>query len=703
MFLNNVNHILIGVPSSGKSTFAQHLAQLDPRYCIVSTDDVRRDLFGDESIQGDWKQIEIEVLNQIKNAVASGKLIIYDATNVKRAWRLNFLQKIAITLEKHSTWMGWHLTTPIETCKQWNQNRPRQVPDAIIDEFTQFLTIFPPDITEGFIGIQQINIAELSLTLSEIQEILTGFSRSYQTRQSRTANYTLHAYSRLVDFERLIFLISLIIQYPGLGELHETAPHKLQEIFDRVPPFNTEIEEICGVIAYLKGEVYSNPEAIQKDLLFLEQNGFLGISNPKANLQLELLSEGEVSQLKTQNIAWHRYSDLEPFERLMKVIRYIAHHPFQTNPKVETDSSSKRKTQKDLIEKLQTETNLIGHSLDSLQRDIEKVLKPYGILPQFSLKRGYFMGTGIFSELELKKLYGLLQSQKFHFDDPVAVEMIQLFQNRIESSRLLELETVYPTRVIGNRGIVNPNTLPSSALLRNLEQLETAIVEGQLLEFQFFRDSGRFPGQNLEGFTAYPLQVVFHNIAWYLGYEIQDKQRQKLLQFERLDRLSLAEIKDKSRSFEEQQTVLEKLTTLYKASFGIYLGKSVEEQHKFLSTDLKERKLVEIQVELWMTDQIFKFISEGNQRFHRSQMKMSRRPYKIATETDKTLFSLKPSSDPKFPNRFRVTLPCWSLDDIDLKRWILGFGKQGKVVNPEKLIILIQEEATAIAENYENH
>ena len=94
MFLNDVNHILIGVPSSGKSTFAQHLAQLDPRYCIVSTDDVRRDLFGDESIQGDWKQIEIEVLNQIKNAIASGQLIIYDATNVKRAWRLNFLQKI---------------------------------------------------------------------------------------------------------------------------------------------------------------------------------------------------------------------------------------------------------------------------------------------------------------------------------------------------------------------------------------------------------------------------------------------------------------------------------------------------------------------------------------------------------------------------------------------------------------------------------
>ncbi|MEA5518912.1 WYL domain-containing protein [Limnoraphis robusta] len=700
--LTDVHHILMGVPSSGKSTFAKHLAQLDQRYCIVSTDDIRRDLFGDESIQGNWVQVENEVLQRIKNAISLEKLVIYDATNAKRAWRLNFFEKIAVTIEKPLIWMGWHLITPLVICKQWNQNRTRKVPEGVIDELAQFLTTFSPDIAEGFLGIKNINGSEFSLNLSQLEQIIKQSYYSDKARQSRTANYTLHPYSRLLDFERLIYLISLIIQYPGLGQLHETQPEKLQEIFNRVPQFDRDIDEICGVVSHLKGEIYSDKNVIAQDLVMLENLGFFNLSDEQTDFKIHPLSQVEIEQFKSQNWGWHRYSDLEPFQRLMKLIRYIAYHLFQIYKPTQNSSQYKRQTQKQFMEQLQREADLWGHSLDSVQRDIEKVLKPYGILPQFSLKRGYFLGTAIFSEWELKKIYGLLQAQKFHLDDPVAVEMTELFQNRIESSRLLELETVYPTRVIGNRGIVNPNFLPSSALFKNLEQLETAIIEGQLLELQLFRKSGRFPGQTLDRFTAYPLQVVFHNIAWYLGYEIQDLEQKGLLHFEGLDRFSLEKIIDQSRSLEEQQAASKQLSRLYKASSaGIYLGASVEEQKKFLSLDVQQRKSVEIVVELWMSDYIFKFVSEGNQRFSRSQMKMSHRIYEATTETDKTLFSLKPSSDPIFPNRFRLTLPRWSLRDIDLKRWVLGLGGQVKVVHPPEFIQIIRDEGKAITENYE--
>lgn len=44
-------HFLIGVPSSGKSTFAQLLAQTG-NYQIISTDAIRQQLYGDETIQG---------------------------------------------------------------------------------------------------------------------------------------------------------------------------------------------------------------------------------------------------------------------------------------------------------------------------------------------------------------------------------------------------------------------------------------------------------------------------------------------------------------------------------------------------------------------------------------------------------------------------------------------------------------------------
>ncbi|MDR9404229.1 MAG: AAA family ATPase, partial [Halothece sp. Uz-M2-17] len=40
-------HILIGCPSSGKSTLAASIQKANPNYQIVSTDAIRADLFGD--------------------------------------------------------------------------------------------------------------------------------------------------------------------------------------------------------------------------------------------------------------------------------------------------------------------------------------------------------------------------------------------------------------------------------------------------------------------------------------------------------------------------------------------------------------------------------------------------------------------------------------------------------------------------------
>jgi hypothetical protein len=98
---------------------------------------------------------------------------------------------------------------------------------------------------------------------------------------------------------------------------------------------------------------------------------------------------------------------------------------------------------------------LIGDSLDSIQEDIRKILKPYELLSNFPMKRGYFFGTGIFSQSELTKIYGLLRSQQVYLDDSVAVEVAKTFRERIESSRLLDIKEIYPSRAIDNRGIVD--------------------------------------------------------------------------------------------------------------------------------------------------------------------------------------------------------------------------------------------------------
>jgi predicted kinase len=61
----------------------------------------------------------------------AGNSIIYDATNAKHEWRIDFLQKLQ--QDNNVQWIGWYLTTSLEICQQWNKNRKRQVPDTVIE------------------------------------------------------------------------------------------------------------------------------------------------------------------------------------------------------------------------------------------------------------------------------------------------------------------------------------------------------------------------------------------------------------------------------------------------------------------------------------------------------------------------------------------------------------------------------------------
>jgi len=675
------HHFLIGLPASGKSTFAQQLAEIEgSRYEIISTDRIREQLFGDEIVQGDWRQVEAEVMSRIKKAIASGKYIIYDATNLKRSWRMDWLEKVAAATGEEFACVAWYLSTPVETCKKWNLSRQRQVPEIVIEKMSSSIAAFPPDVAEGFVAVHQINPAQEKAIGELIREKIKSIPRSITNRKSRTAKYTRHRYSRLRDFERLMHLIALMIEYPGLGNLQTTAPQILENIFRTVPNFATAIEEISAIVSKRRGPVYANPQELAIDLEWLERNGIVGTREVDAEIEVESDRESGL------NYPCHRYSDLEPFGRLMKTIRYIAHHPF------------KHRKQEEFIKELVGSKVLPVEEQDNFRRDVQEALKPYRIISDFPMKRGYFVGTGIFTKWELEKLYGLIQSQKMHLQDPVAVDMLQKLRERIEASKLLEVEAAYPIRVIGNRGIVNPEKLPERALSKQLETLEKAILAGELLELARIPKTSRFSGQIEGSFPAYPIQIVFHNIGWYLGYEVTTVEKAGLLEFERLDKLCLLSKKSKMRSPVEQKQALDRLTALYTACPGIFLGKSAEDQRKYL--DPKRRKSVEMEVELWMGDQIFQFFIEGNQRFAKKQMKMSKRPHEATQERD-PLYTLEKSGDREFPNRFQVKLPKWSIADVDLKRWIIGFGGKVKVVQPEELVEMIKREGEGIISNYQ--
>ncbi|MDL5051963.1 WYL domain-containing protein [Oscillatoria laete-virens NRMC-F 0139] len=677
-------HFLIGPPGSGKSTLATQMSQHIPNSRVISTDQIRERLYGDESIQGDWAEIERVVLKEIQEAIAQQQPVIYDATNAKRVWRMSLLQKV---VDLKAQWIAWHLKTPRQFCQNWNMQRGRQVPPEVLDDLFQNLKNFPPLAAEGFVGVYELNPAQSNDLISEVKSKINQLSRSITNRANRTqrSQVTLHPYSGLLDFDRLLYLISLLVRYPGIGNLQKTNPDLLKQLLGDETQFQTNLSEICAVMQRLCGGIYADPNAITADLEWLDENNFL---NPSPSNQ-----ELTIAEVLAIDSATHSYSDIEPFKRLLTTIRFIIQHPFQWD--------SEQGSLGSLVSMMQKQGLVDGDQTDAIRKDIERILKPFRILPDFALKRGYFIGTGILSAPQLAKVFHVLQAQAKNLQDPIALGIFEVFDERMRQSQL-STQSIYPVRAICNRTIVDSQLLPQSALAKNIEKLEDEIEQGQVLELKRFSGVGRYSDNQDKFFRVCPLQIVFHNIGWYLGFEIIEGEGKGLLQFERLDRLFRGYPQPNKRDRRDQQKSLHKLQCLYQACGGLYLGRSASEQRQFLSKTPAIRDAVCMTVELWFNDHAFRFVSEGTQRFPISQMKMS--PKLSSNPTSQQLapiFTLAKSPDPAHPNRFQVKLPRWSLDDIDLRRWILGFGNQVKVVEPPELVEKISGIGRAIADLYE--
>lgn len=153
--------LLVGLPGSGKSTLAAQLMQ-QGTFRLVSTDRIRSQLFGDEAIQGSWLRIWREVGNQFRQSVhqtADGNLIgaIYDATNVVRKQR-----RQAIMLARRAGFkrvVGVWLNPSLEICFIRNQQRDRQVPEAVMLRMHRRLYAAPPAVIDGFDALVEIQNA----------------------------------------------------------------------------------------------------------------------------------------------------------------------------------------------------------------------------------------------------------------------------------------------------------------------------------------------------------------------------------------------------------------------------------------------------------------------------------------------------------------------------------------------------------------
>lgn len=125
--------MLIGLPGSGKSTFARNRVKFyddcnKTKLEIVSSDDIREELYGTRSCQKDPARVFEIAHERIINSLEQGLDVIFDATNITRKNRASLLKKIPAYTEKFAQ-ICW---APISTCIERDLKREFSVKADVI-------------------------------------------------------------------------------------------------------------------------------------------------------------------------------------------------------------------------------------------------------------------------------------------------------------------------------------------------------------------------------------------------------------------------------------------------------------------------------------------------------------------------------------------------------------------------------------------
>lgn len=127
--------VLIGMPASGKSTYAMKLLQDEKDWFRVSRDDIRMTMFGTEhdiSIEGFVSKVQNMLLLK---ALKAGKNVVVDNCNIRASYRNELFQLAALIGDVLYEEVVFN--TSLQECIERNKNRSRKVPENVIVKFAK--------------------------------------------------------------------------------------------------------------------------------------------------------------------------------------------------------------------------------------------------------------------------------------------------------------------------------------------------------------------------------------------------------------------------------------------------------------------------------------------------------------------------------------------------------------------------------------
>ncbi|MCT0212442.1 MULTISPECIES: ATP-binding protein [unclassified Synechococcus] len=714
-------HLLIGPPASGKTTLANELAPLltpagDPPAVVLSTDRIRADVFGDAAVQGPWLEIRERLLEQLRQEVAAGRPVILDATHARRPWRLAYTQ--ALELPAPVEWIGWWLHTSESQCLAWNKTRQRQVPEPVIREMAAAIShkTFGPSRAEGFAVLVGIDPSRDEVDASFLQAQLDQLDTRIRNAANKEQGKTLHAYSRLLDLERLLYLMRLLSSFPELDAKDEATREQLEAIVSPLP--EGSLAERAAI--YLRswneiqggfGECYASPEAIERDLHWLEANGFL-CSKQASRAAIE---PGPFHSRPVDPVhgGYPAHGDLPIFQRVFTLLRHILQEPFDAHtegepPAKKSSGPSTQKLPSHLIRQLaEIPGSYMPGEQDTLQQDVRHLLTPYGFRKQNdNARHGYAIGNAVLSGPQLLEVYGWLRETGERLADPSHLQLLEDLRRRLSWGGLLvEGDQKLPLRAVVNRSIVHPRA-GSLAADTSGSRIDTAIVEHRRVQLSRDKHASSHPNSPDGVLTLWPLQVLFHNIAWYLAYEEWHPGKEHgLIRTERLDRLHWIRADGAFRRDEEiHHQALDRLGLLLQVCGGIYFGEDVEAQLDLASTTpARQKRQLTNTLRFSCQEWSFAFIREASKKFPTKQVRYSKPLIGHAGWKADKLHCLQPNPlGDTHPFPVEIDLPIWTIEqDRDLQAWLFRLGPGIRIEKPDSLRALHRTLAQEVVAIYE--
>lgn len=161
--------LLMGLPGSGKTTYAKQLAETK-NAIVLSSDELRLEMFGylaQDRNDELFRELNARLLENLNNGVS----VIYDATNVNSKRRYNLLKMLP-----DNVWKECHfINRSVDTCISNDLNREYKVEEHVIKRIRTGLQI--PMKYEGWdyinviVDDENLNVLDFKESLSKLSDV----------------------------------------------------------------------------------------------------------------------------------------------------------------------------------------------------------------------------------------------------------------------------------------------------------------------------------------------------------------------------------------------------------------------------------------------------------------------------------------------------------------------------------------------------